>query len=147
MTGDADGVAHVRNATVLTLLAGRADFHCYDAPCGGLDEGIRDKKRVLADLDEFVIRQVGRVPCRHHLLDEPRISSLVEAQHVIVGLDPIEERIIILAPSKDFVEHLDRKLEVALLRLVVDPFPELRYLVQRVVRVARSNEDVRIEEV
>ena len=57
-------VAHVRDFTVLALLAWRTDFDGDHATLRRLCQTIRYKKRVLPDLDELIIGQVWRVSFR-----------------------------------------------------------------------------------
>lgn len=147
VAGHADGIAHVRDATVLSLLARRTDFDRDHTPFSGVNEGVRDEERVLADLDEFIICQVGRVSARHDLLYETWIDSFLQAQNILVSPHPITERVIVLTPCKYLVKDLNRQLNAAIRCLIMDPFPELRYPIQGIVRIAGGNEDVRVEEV
>ena len=53
----------------------------------------------------------------------------------------------LLAAREYLVEDLHREFDPAVGCLVINPIPELRYLIDGVVRVARGDEDVRVEEV
>ena len=51
-----------------------------------------------------------------------------------------------LLPREHLVEDFHREFDPAAGCLVINPIPELRYLIDGVVRVARGDEDVSVEE-
>ena len=70
LTVDSEVVAHVRDFSVLALLAGRADFDGDYATLLRLCQSVRYEEGVLPDLDEFVVGQVWGVSFGDYLVNE-----------------------------------------------------------------------------
>ena len=78
----AEVITNVRNFSVLPLLSRRTDFYRDYAPFFRLRQGVRDQKRILPYLDEFVVRQIRSISLRDHFVDQSGIDLFFEPQNI-----------------------------------------------------------------
>ena len=145
VTGNPECTANIRDLAILPLLTGLADF-CGDNATSWFRQRISNNERISADLLKFIVLEVWRITLGNYSLHQRRINGLVKHQDRLICFHPWQEQISVFAPLKHFLNDLNRQLDVTHPSLVLDPSPELWDTVDWVIRIARCDEHVRIEE-
>ena len=145
VTGDTQVVADVGDFSVLPFLSRLADFSGDDSSVRAC-HGISDEEGIATNFFEFVVCEVWRVPLIDHDLQEGDIDSFRQEQDALIAVDPIEEWVVLFSSCEHLFEYFQRQFDVPDGSLMDDPGPEFRDLIQWVIRVARRNQHVRVEE-
>ena len=64
-----------------------------------------------------------------------------------MNIQPIKEQITILGTDKNLIQDFQRQLHLPRRSLVLNPRPELRNLIERIIRSRRRDQHIRIEKV
>lgn len=145
-SGNPELIADIRYLSIGSLGARLGHFGCYDASFAGISQTVGNEKRVaakLGDLDVVKIRSVAFLCDLGHKRGRCFFGE-VEGLLCVGLLYPIRQEILF---RPKFLVNLGRYLDSVRCTHVLQPNPELRNSIDRIVVSVRVNQDVGIEKI
>lgn len=133
---------------VRTFSAWFGYFRCHYIPISGANESMRDQEWITTNILDLIISKVSCVSCIRHARNQRAINFLVKQNSVpdLFLLGPFGEFIFSYQSFSNLFEYLDWHLDLSSCRNVYEPFPKLRYTLQRIIIAVCVYENVGVKE-
>ena len=144
-TANIEIIAHIRNVTICPLSVWPRPFGCNHATLPAISQRIRNKKRILVQLLDFIVSQVVCVALLNNKVNHIRVNVLGEQHRIFVIFQPFCYSIFF--GIRNFAIYLLRYFHSIEPTHMHQPIPELRNSADRIIITVRIYEHIRVKKI